>query len=246
MPDGPTNAWCRAFSRLTTWKTCSTCGKTKPRSQPHPSTPKITNRGYQLEAVRRVVEAFEQGKRKALLVMATGTGKTRVAMSLVDVFLRSNQARRILFVADRDALVVAGDRRGLRRAHPRRTLHPHLRLRHRQDQAPVRRHAADAEQLLRPVHARLLRPDHLRRGASLDLQQVERGAAVLRRSHDRADRHARGLSSTATPSWSSSATTPSRPSSTATRRPCATATWWTSTCTPRRPGFSARASGAST
>ncbi len=66
---------------------------------------KITNRSYQLEAVRRVVEAFEQGKRKALLVMATGTGKTRVAMSLADVFLRSNQARRILFVADRDALV---------------------------------------------------------------------------------------------------------------------------------------------
>ena len=66
---------------------------------------KITNRSYQLEAVQRVVEAFEQGKRKALLVMATGTGKTRVAMSLADVFLRSNQARRILFVADRDALV---------------------------------------------------------------------------------------------------------------------------------------------
>ena len=37
--------------------------------------------------------------------MATGTGKTRVAMSLVDVILRSNQARRILFVADRDPLV---------------------------------------------------------------------------------------------------------------------------------------------
>src|SRR5436305_7037940 len=37
--------------------------------------------------------------------MATGTGKTRTVMSLVDVFLRSNQARHILFVADRDALV---------------------------------------------------------------------------------------------------------------------------------------------
>jgi type I restriction enzyme, R subunit len=65
----------------------------------------ITNRAYQLHAIRRVAEIFEQGKRKALLVMATGTGKTRVAMSLVEVFLRSNQARRILFVADRDALV---------------------------------------------------------------------------------------------------------------------------------------------
>ncbi|MBN1889083.1 MAG: DEAD/DEAH box helicase family protein [Thermoflexales bacterium] len=65
----------------------------------------ITNRSYQQEAIRRVCEAFEQGKRKALLVMATGTGKTRVAMSLVDIFVRTNQARRILFVADRDALV---------------------------------------------------------------------------------------------------------------------------------------------
>ncbi len=65
----------------------------------------ITDRLYQQEAIRRVCEAFDRGKRKALVVMATGTGKTRVAMSIVDVFLRANQARRILFVADRDALV---------------------------------------------------------------------------------------------------------------------------------------------
>ena len=63
----------------------------------------ITDRPYQMEAIRRVCETFEAGRRKALLVMATGTGKTRVSMSLVDVFLRSNQARRILFVADHDA-----------------------------------------------------------------------------------------------------------------------------------------------
>ena len=37
--------------------------------------------------------------------MATGTGKTRTTMGLIDVFLRTNQARRMLFVADRDALV---------------------------------------------------------------------------------------------------------------------------------------------
>ncbi len=60
---------------------------------------------YQQEAIRRVCEAFDKGKRRALIVMATGTGKTRVATSLVDVLLRSNQARRILFVADRDPLV---------------------------------------------------------------------------------------------------------------------------------------------
>jgi len=66
----------------------------------------ITDRLYQQEAIRRVCEAFERkNKRKALLTMATGTGKTRTVMSLIDVFLRANQARRILFVADRDALV---------------------------------------------------------------------------------------------------------------------------------------------
>jgi type I restriction enzyme, R subunit len=72
----------------------------------------ITDRSYQLEAIRRVGEAFETGKRKALLVMATGTGKTRTAMSLVDVFIRANQARRILFVADRDALVTQALKEG--------------------------------------------------------------------------------------------------------------------------------------
>lgn len=65
----------------------------------------IVDRSYQHEAIRRVGEAFASGKRKALLVMATGTGKTRTTMGLIDVFMRSNQARRILFVADRDALV---------------------------------------------------------------------------------------------------------------------------------------------
>src|SRR5512136_162053 len=65
----------------------------------------IVDRSYQHEAIRRVGEAFAQGKRKALIVMAIGTGKTRAAMGLIDVFMRSNQARRVLFVADRDALV---------------------------------------------------------------------------------------------------------------------------------------------
>ena len=70
-----------------------------------PITNAITNRAYQHEAIRRACEAFDAGRRKVLLVMATGTGKTRTAMSLVDLFLRANQARRILFIADRDELV---------------------------------------------------------------------------------------------------------------------------------------------
>lgn len=65
----------------------------------------IANRPYQHEAIRRVCEAFAKGQRHALLVMATGTGKTRTIMALIDLFLRASQAQRILFVADRDALV---------------------------------------------------------------------------------------------------------------------------------------------
>jgi type I restriction enzyme R subunit len=65
----------------------------------------IVERAYQHEAIRRLAEAFAANKRRALLVMATGTGKTRVAMALIDVFLRAKQAQNFLFLADRDALV---------------------------------------------------------------------------------------------------------------------------------------------
>jgi type I site-specific restriction endonuclease len=66
----------------------------------------IIDRSYQIEAVRRVSEAIEiRKKRKALIVMATGTGKTRTTMALIDVFLRAHAAQKILFLADRDALV---------------------------------------------------------------------------------------------------------------------------------------------
>jgi type I restriction enzyme R subunit len=65
----------------------------------------IVDRGYQHEAIRRVAEDFTTGHRRALLVMATGTGKTRTIMGLIDVFMRSHWAQRVLFVADRDALV---------------------------------------------------------------------------------------------------------------------------------------------
>ena len=67
--------------------------------------PRIVNREYQHEAIRRVTEAFEAGWRRALLVMATGTGKTRVTMALIDLMFRSQWAEKVLFVADRDALV---------------------------------------------------------------------------------------------------------------------------------------------
>ena len=66
---------------------------------------KITNRPYQLEAIKSVCEAFEQKHRKALLVMATGTGKTRTAISIVDVLTGKNWVQNVLFLADRTELV---------------------------------------------------------------------------------------------------------------------------------------------
>ncbi|HLZ74831.1 DEAD/DEAH box helicase family protein [Phenylobacterium sp.] len=66
----------------------------------------IVERYYQTRAIRRVAEAFEKDRsRRALLVMATGSGKTRMVIALADLLMRANWARRILFLADRQALV---------------------------------------------------------------------------------------------------------------------------------------------
>ena len=66
----------------------------------------IVERYYQERAIRRIAEAFEhQLERKALLVMATGAGKTRTVIALVDLLTRCNWAKRVLFLADRVALV---------------------------------------------------------------------------------------------------------------------------------------------
>ncbi len=66
---------------------------------------KITNREYQLEAIKSVCETFEEGHRKALVVMATGTGKTRTAISIVDVLADKEWVKNVLFLADRTVLV---------------------------------------------------------------------------------------------------------------------------------------------
>lgn len=65
----------------------------------------IAGRDYQNEAIRRVTEGVDAAKRKFLLVMATGTGKTRTTIALVDTLLRSRRVQRVLFLADRRELV---------------------------------------------------------------------------------------------------------------------------------------------
>ena len=65
----------------------------------------IAGRVYQNEAIRRVTEGIDAAKRRFLLVMATGTGKTRTTIALVDTLLRSKRVQRVLFLADRRELV---------------------------------------------------------------------------------------------------------------------------------------------
>jgi type I restriction enzyme R subunit len=65
----------------------------------------IVERYYAKRSITSICEHFTEKQRKALLVMATGTGKTRVAIALVDVLQRANWAKRVLFLADRLSLV---------------------------------------------------------------------------------------------------------------------------------------------
>ncbi|ACB76285.1 DEAD/DEAH box helicase family protein [Opitutus terrae] len=68
--------------------------------------PAIVERYYQTRAIRRIGEAFEADcERKALVVMATGAGKTRTVIALCDLLMRCNWVKRVLFLADRTALV---------------------------------------------------------------------------------------------------------------------------------------------
>ena len=73
-------------------------------------SPSIAGRYYQQRAIRAICESLERGRLKALLVLATGTGKTRTAISLTDVLTRCNWVKRVLFLADRTSLVLQAER----------------------------------------------------------------------------------------------------------------------------------------
>ena len=137
----------------------------------------IVERHYQQRAIRAVGEAFTAKQRAALLVMATGSGKTRTVIALVDQLMRAGWVKRVLFLADRTALVnqavgafkahlpnvdhgQPGDREGRRR--------PGVRVDVPDDDEP------DQRDRRRPaaVRAGLLRPDRDRRGPPVGLPEV--------------------------------------------------------------------------
>ncbi|MGH8502571.1 MAG: DEAD/DEAH box helicase family protein [Gammaproteobacteria bacterium] len=70
-----------------------------------PARNSIVERYYQKRAIASLCEAFNAGQRRGLLALATGTGKTRIAIALADVLMRANWVKRVLFLADRIALV---------------------------------------------------------------------------------------------------------------------------------------------
>ncbi len=66
--------------------------------------PKFADRDYQVEAIKSIEEAIKDGKKRVLLAMATGTGKTRTAIALMYRLLKHKRARRILYLVDRNSL----------------------------------------------------------------------------------------------------------------------------------------------
>jgi type I restriction enzyme, R subunit len=77
--------------------------QTDPRKLPINNV--IVERAYQHRAIRATSEAMAQGRRAGLLTMATGSGKTRMSIALVELLMRANWVKRVLFLADRVALV---------------------------------------------------------------------------------------------------------------------------------------------
>ena len=78
---------------------------TKQPLSTHPVNTEIAGRPYQVRAIKAVGDAFDHKQREALLVMATGSGKTRTTIALVDLLQKANWVKRVLFLADRTALV---------------------------------------------------------------------------------------------------------------------------------------------
>lgn len=80
--------------------------KNNPDLGSFPINVEIVERYYQTRAIKAILAAFQRKERAGLLIMATGTGKTRTAIALVDVLMKANAVQKVLFLADRTSLVV--------------------------------------------------------------------------------------------------------------------------------------------
>lgn len=80
--------------------------KNNPDLGSFPINANIVERYYQTRAIKAMLAAFQRKERAGLLIMATGTGKTRTAIALVDVLMKANVVQKVLFLADRTSLVI--------------------------------------------------------------------------------------------------------------------------------------------
>lgn len=80
-----------------------------PELEQHNPDLDIAGRPYQIEAIKSVAAHYQNQRRKALIIQATGTGKTRVAIALSELLLRTSWAKRILFLCDRRELRTQAD-----------------------------------------------------------------------------------------------------------------------------------------
>ena len=95
------------WARYRAWKRLDSDEKTAVATEPFYEDPtdRKEPRYYQRIAIQRVVEAVARGERRALLVMATGTGKTYTAFQIIHRLWKSGAVKRVLFLADRNILV---------------------------------------------------------------------------------------------------------------------------------------------
>ena len=95
--------------------------KTQDASSPVEVDTTIVDRSKGIECVKRVVEHLQRGHRKGLIVMATGTGKTRVAMAIIKILMEKGLVQKVLFLADRRALRDQACNKGYKAVFPGRS-----------------------------------------------------------------------------------------------------------------------------
>ena len=157
----------------------------------------IVERHYQHRAIRAIDEAFTAKQREALLVMATGAGKTRTVIALVKQLMEAGWVKRVLFLADRTALVTQAA--NAFKAHlPDATTVNLVTEKITDGRVYVCTYPTmmnlinDTDSGMTDVRARLLRPGRDRRGAPLGVPEVPGDLRVVRLAAGRADRHPEG------------------------------------------------------
>ena len=187
-------------------------------------------RHYQHRAIRAIGEAFTAKQRDALLVMATGSGKTRTVIALVDQLMRAGWVKRVLFLADRTALVNQAAT-AFKTHLPNATTVNLVTEKNADGRVYVSTYPTmmnlinetdGGERLFGPG---LLRPDRHRRGPPVGLPEVPGDLLLVRLPAGRPDRHPEGRGRPQHLHACSTSRTASPPTPTASTRPSPRATW---------------------